>query len=142
MVSLARDRNDQVQGVVEVLKGFGVIENKWGEKILEERSILLRAADPESIINSINETDQKMAKLRQITDSSPELKNHAGFSSQWARIIATDRELRLQRMNYNETAKMYNSLLNPFPQNMLATIFGFVPLHRYPANRVSPPGHA
>jgi len=32
MVNLARERNDQVQGVVEVLKGFGVIQNKWGEK--------------------------------------------------------------------------------------------------------------
>ena len=142
MVNLARDRNDQVQGIVEVLKGFGVIENKWGEKILEERSILLRAADPDSIISSIDETDQRMAKLRQIADSAPELKNHTGFSSQWARIIATDRELRLRRMNYNETAKMYNSLLNPFPQNMLATIFGFVPLHRYPANHISRLGHA
>jgi LemA protein len=137
MVNLARERNDQVQGVVEVLKGFGVIQNKWGEKILEERSILLRAADPDTIISSINETDQRLTKLGQIADSSEELKNHFGFANQWSRIVATNRELRLRRMNYNETAKMYNSLLTPFPQNMLATIFGFVPLNRYPSDYVS-----
>ncbi|MDR3604780.1 MAG: LemA family protein [Syntrophaceae bacterium] len=137
MVNLARERNDQVQGVVEVLKGFGVIQNKWGEKILEERSILLRAADPDTIISSINETDQRLAKLGQIADSSEKLKNHFGFANQWSRIVATNRELRLRRMNYNETAKMYNSLLTPFPQNMLATIFGFVPLNRYPSDYVS-----
>ncbi len=132
MVTLAKERNDLVQGVVEVLKGFGVIQNKWGEKILEERSILLRAADPDTIISSIDGTDQRLAKLGQIADSSENLKNHSGFANQWSRIVATNRELKLRRMNYNETAKMYNSLLTPFPQNMLATIFGFVPLNRYP----------
>ena len=136
MVTLARDRNEQVQGIIEVLKGFGVMETKLGEKMLEERSILLRATDPESIMISIDETDQRMTKLIQIADSASELKNHSGFRTQWARIIATDSELKVRRTNYNETAKMYNSLLNPFPQNMLATILGFVPLHRYPSNHV------
>ncbi len=79
MVNLARERNDQVQGVVEVLKGFGVIQNKWGEKILEERSILLRAADPDTIISSINETDQRLAKLGQIADCSEEAKKSLQF---------------------------------------------------------------
>ena len=142
MVDLARERNDIVQGVVEVLKGFGVIQNKWGEKILEERSILLRAADPDAIISSIDETNQRLAKLGQIADSSQELKNHPGFINQWSRITTINRELRLKRMNYNETAKMYNSLLTPFPQNMLATIFGFVPLSRYPSTLVSRHGRA
>ncbi|MGC8605523.1 MAG: LemA family protein, partial [Desulfomonilaceae bacterium] len=142
MVTLAQEQNDQVQGIVEVLKGFGVIQNKWGEKILEERSILLRAADPETIISSIDETNHRLSKLSQIAKSSPELKNHSGFSSQWSRIIAINRELKLRRMNYNETVKMYNSLLTPFPQNMLATIFGFVPLHRYPLNYGSLHGNA
>ncbi len=142
MVDLARERNDIVQGIVEVLKGFGVIQNKWGEKILEERSILLRAADPDTIISSIDEINQRLAKLGQIADSSQELKNHPGFVNQWSRIAAKNRELRLKRMNYNETAKMYNSLLTPFPQNMLATIFGFVPLSRYPSTYVPRHGSA
>lgn len=136
MVNLARERNDLAPSVVEVLKGFGVIQNKLGEKILEERSILLRASDPDTIISSIDDTDQRLAKIAQLADSSQELKNHILFVNQWAKINAVGRELRIRRMNYNETAKMYNSLLTPFPQNMLAIIFGFVPLNRYPLGNV------
>jgi len=83
-----------------------------GREILEERSILLRAADPDTIISSINETDQRLTKLGQIADSSEKLKNHFGFANQWSRIVATNRELRLRRMNYNETAKMYEQPTN------------------------------
>ena len=142
MVNLARERNDLIQGVVQVLRGFGVIQNKWGEKILEERSILLRAADPDAIISSIDETDQRLAKLAQLADSSAELRAHPTFIGNWARIDAINRDLKLKRMNYNEKAKMYNSLLTPFPQNMLAAIFGFVPLNKFPFTHVDRRGNA
>lgn len=139
MVSLARERNELLPSVVEILKGFGVIQSKWAEKMLEERSILSRASDPDAIISSIDDTDQRLAKIDQLADSSKELKNHILFVNQWARINAMGRELKIRRTNYNETAKMYNSLLTPFPQNMVATIFGFVPLNRYPLANVPRP---
>lgn len=128
---MARERNDLVPGMVETLKGVGIIQSRLGEKMLEERSILSKVTDPEMVLRSIEQTDQWLAKISQLTESSEELKNNALYQRQWSKITSLNRELKLRRAGYNETAKHYNSLLNSFPQNMIAAIFGFVPLNRF-----------
>ena len=133
MLTLARERNDLVPGMVETLKGVGLIQNRLGEKMIEERSILSKVTDPSMILRSIEETDQRLAKISQFADSSEELKNNVLFQNQWSKINYLNKELKLRRAGYNETTKLYNSLLTLFPQNMIAAIFGFVPLNQFPS---------
>jgi LemA protein len=140
MLALARERNDLLPGMVETLKGVGLIQSRLGEKMLEERSILSKTTGPETILRSIEETDQMLAKISQIATSSGELKNNNLFQQQWSRINYLNQELKLRRAGYNETSKLYNSLLTSFPQNMIAAVFGFVPLNKFPPNTA--PRHA
>jgi LemA protein len=105
------------------------------ESALEARSIAMRATDPDKIVASIDDIDRNLAQLEKVVQSKPELAQYPPFSKHWKRVLNISRRVNSARKDYNNSVRLYNRLLTPFPQNMLTTLFGFVPLIEYPPIR-------
>jgi LemA protein len=127
-----RDRNDALPGMVEALKGFQPGHAKLGEGLLEARSISSRSSDPSGIVAAVDETERLLIQIENLAAAKPALRQYPPFATQWKKITVTTQRVTTRRKNYNSAAKLYNQLLTPFPQNLLAAVFGFVPLETYP----------
>ncbi|MFC1833976.1 LemA family protein [Thermodesulfobacteriota bacterium] len=130
------ERNEALPRLVETVRGFEARYGKLAEKLLEARAVSMRSRTPEKIVAATDETDRLLAQLSELVYSRDELKNYPPLASHWRKVIEIGNEIRLRRLKYNKEVELYNRLLTPFPQNMLAALFGFVPLSEYPQSPV------
>ena len=133
-VKAARERNDLIPGLAESIKGASPGQAKLAGKLFEERSILHRSNDPRELMASLDEMDRQLEKIERLSQSSPEINSYPPFSQIWKRVNASSSEIKSRRVVYNMSARRYNDLMIPFPQNIFSSLFGFVPLQYYPLN--------
>jgi LemA protein len=132
-VQAVHERNDLIPGLVEGLKSFEPGHAKLALRLIEAKSISALARDPKLIVQWVDEMDKSLLQIGHLVQSRPELDQHPPFSSAWKNVTRlTDRVLASRRA-YNKSVRLYNRLLKPFPQNLLATMFGFVPLQEFPS---------
>lgn len=131
-IRAVRDRNDALPGLVEALRGFEPGHAKLAEGLLESRSVSSRYSDPAGIVAAVDELERLLIQVESLALARPSLNQYPPFAVQWKKIAITTQRVASRRNNYNSAAKLYNQLLTPFPQNLLATVFGFVPLEAYP----------
>ncbi|HMK34591.1 MAG TPA: LemA family protein [Desulfomonilaceae bacterium] len=127
-----RDRNEALPGLAEAIRGFEPGHARLAEGLLEARSVSLRSADPVGMVAAVDEIERLLMQIENLTLAKPGLSQYPPFLSQWKKVVTTSRRVAFNRKNYSNAAKVYNRLLMPFPQNILATVFGFVPLENYP----------
>lgn len=133
-VKAARDRNDLIPGLAESIKSASPGQSKLAGKLFEERSILHRSNDPRELMASLDEMDRQLEKIEKLAQSTPEIGSYTPFNQIWKRVNASSQEVRSRRVIYNMSARRYNDLMIPFPQNIFSSLFGFVPLQYYPQN--------
>jgi len=129
----ASQRNDLVPSLVEGLKGFEAGHSQLTERIMEARSVYIRAGDPDRIVAAVDDMDRAIVQIKRIVQASPDLDRHPPFEKPWKQVSAISRRISAGRKDYNRSVRLYNRLLTPFPQNMLTAVLGFVPLTEYPA---------
>ena len=126
-------RNSVLPAVVENVKVFESGHAKLVGKLLEARAVTMRATDPDRIVTAVDEMDRNLVEIAKIVQGSPELRAHPSFSSTWDTVTSLTRGINCRRKIYNKSVTTYNSLLETFPQNLLTSLFGFVPLQAYPS---------
>ncbi len=134
----AVSRRDQaLPGVIEALRGYESGHAYLAGKLLEARSISLRPTDPDKFVAAVDVTEGCLIQIEEMVGSGRDLDSYPPFAVHWKRVEKIGREVRLRRMQYNMRAALYNGLLNAFPQNIMASVFGFVPLKVYRPASVS-----
>ena len=136
-VKAARDRNDLIPGLAESIKGASPGQSKLAGKLFEERSILHRSNDPRELVASLDEMDRQLEKIEKLAQSTPEISSYTPFNQIWKKVNSSSLEVRSRRVLYNMSARRYNDLMIPFPQNIFSSLFGFVPLQYYPNHNFS-----
>ncbi len=129
------ERNELLPGMMEGLRGFQPGLGKLAEKVLETRGISLRAADQDAIVASVDVMDGYLAEIERLAQSNSALEKYPPFATLWKKVQVLTQRIRFLREDYNRIARLHNRLLTAFPQNVLAVIFGFVPLKEYPPKR-------
>jgi LemA protein len=127
-----RERNDAIPGLVEALRGFEPANTKLAEGLLEAQSVSSRSSGAKDLVAAVDEIERHLIQIEKLAETNPALSQYPPFASQWKKLLITTQRVRSSRKNYSAVAKLYNQLLIPFPQNLLATLFGFVPLKTYP----------
>ncbi len=125
------ERNNLIPGLVESFRGFESGYGRLAERLTQARSISMRSTDSDRIIAATDEIDRTLEDIRKIAESKSDLAQYPPFAMQWKKIEKVSHRISMQRAQYNNTATSYNRLLGVFPQNLLATAFGFVPLSTY-----------
>lgn len=127
-------RADLVPNIVATVKGYAAHESSTLEGVVEARSkatqVTVSADDlsPEALAKfnaAQGDLTNALGRLLMLTENYPDLKASQNFSELQAQLEGTENRITTERMKFNDTAKAYNTLIRKFPDNIVASMFGF-----------------
>lgn len=66
-----------------------------------------------------------LGRLMVVVERYPDLKANQSFLDLQAQLEGTENRIAVERRNFNESARAFNTLVRKFPKNIYAGIFGF-----------------
>ena len=127
-------RSDLIPNLVNTVKGYAQHEQSTLTAVLEARSkatqITVNADDltPEKLKEyqqAQGQVTSALGKLLAITEAYPDLKANENFKELQAQLEGTENRISVEHRNFNEVVGSYNTYIRKFPQNIVASIFGF-----------------
>jgi len=127
-------RADLIPNLVATVKGYAAHESATLENVVAARAKATQVTvDPsdltEEALAQFNEAQGELSaalgRLMMIQENYPDLKANQNFSDLQAQLEGTENRIATERMKFNESAKAYNTLIRKFPDNIIASVFGF-----------------
>ncbi len=127
-------RADLIPNLVNTVKGYAAHEKETLDAVVTARTratqMTVNADDltPEKLQayqKVQGEVGSALGRLLAITENYPDLKANQNFLELQAQLEGTENRISVERRNFNEAAKNYNTAIRTFPRNLLAGMFGF-----------------
>ncbi len=120
-------RYDLIPNLVETVKGYASHEKETLERVIQARQ---QGIDASSIREQQEAENMITGALRQIfalSEAYPDLKANQNFSQLQEELASTENKIGFARQYYNETVQQFNTRQEVFPNNLVASMFGFQP---------------
>ncbi len=113
-------RMDLIPNLVNTVKGYAQHEQETLTRVIEARSkatsitidpTKLNASNIEQFQAVQNGLSSALNKLLAISENYPDLKANQNFLELQAQLEGTENRINVERMRYNETAKLYNAYI-------------------------------
>ena len=124
-------RADLIPNLVGTVKAYAKEETTVVDEVAKARSALLGASSPDDKIAANNRLDNALGRLLVITENYPNLKANQNFQSLQFQLEGTENRILQSRRVYNKAVQDYNTELQLFPQNIVASMSGFQPNNAY-----------
>ena len=127
-------RADLIPNLVSTVKGYAEHESETLESVVSARAKATQVTvDPTAItpeaISQFNaaqgELSTALGRLLLIQENYPDLKANQNFLELQAQLEGTENRIATERMKFNEAAKAFNTGIRKFPDNIIASMFGF-----------------
>jgi LemA protein len=79
-----------------------------------------------------NQITQALKSLFAVAEAYPELKANQNFMMLQEELAGTESKIAYARQFYNDTVMAYNTMIQSFPANLLASAFGFTQRDYFP----------
>ncbi|MBC8165462.1 MAG: LemA family protein [Bryobacteraceae bacterium] len=136
-------RADLIPNLVATVKGFAKQEQEVLNNIANARAALQNARNPQEKIQANQQVDSALGRLLVIVENYPNLKSNENFLRLQDELAGTENRIAISRRRYNDTVQKYNTVIDQFPNNLAAGMFGFQRNDAYfqtdPASRQVPP---
>ena len=119
-------RHDLIPNIIETVKGYVKHERKVFEEITNLRSQLTRTATIPEKGQLENSFSQALKSIFALAEAYPDLKANKNFIELQQTLANTEDQIQLARRYYNGAARDYNTMVESFPSNIMARIFGFL----------------
>lgn len=127
-------RADLIPNLVNTVKGYAAHEQETLVQVIEARSKATSInIDAESLTPETLQAYQKaqgeignaLGRLIALGEAYPALKANENFKELQAQLEGTENRIAVERRNFNEVTRSYNTYLRKFPRNILSNIYGF-----------------
>lgn len=136
-------RADLIPNLVATVKGYAEHEESTLQAVTDARTratsmtIDPATATPEQMqqwMAAQDELSSALGRLIAVAESYPDLKANQNFLQLQAQLEGTENRISVERQNYNEAVKEYNVNVRKFPNNIIASMFGFETKSMFEAN--------
>jgi LemA protein len=123
-----------IPNLVETVKGYAKHEKETLEGVIQARA---NATSVKVDANTLDEASMKkfqdaqgelgsaLSRLLVVQERYPDLKANENFKELQAQLEGTENRITVERKNFNEIARSYNTSVKTFPKNIFAGMFGF-----------------
>lgn len=119
-------RFDLIPNLVETVKGYAKHEKETLQGVIEARNKLFSGDATRS--QQMEANDQLTGVLKNLfalQESYPDLKAHEGFTKLQEQLEGTENKIASARQLYNRTVMQYNTKIQSFPGNIVASTHNF-----------------
>ena len=124
-------RADLIPNLVETVKGYASHEKEVFEKVTQARSALLSAKNIKEEIEANNMLTSALKTLFAVAENYPDLKANQNFLELQKELRDAEDKIMASRRFYNAVVMEYNSFIQQFPSNIIASIFNFKPVEYF-----------
>ena len=118
-------RFDLIPNLVETVKGYMTHESEVLTKVTDLRSSWSDAKTVDEKAKLDNELSDTLKTIMAVAENYPDLKANQNFSELQTELTNTENKISYSRQFYNDTVTRYNTKLEVFPSNIIASMFHF-----------------
>ena len=130
-------RFDLIPNFVETVKGYMTHEKETFEKIASLRTSWANANSVSEKAELDNQLSTTLKTIMAVSENYPELKANQNFSELSEELRNTENKISFSRQFYNDTVTMYNTKLQVFPSNIIASMFHFEKMNFFEVDEAS-----
>lgn len=121
-------RYDLIPNLIEVVKGYAKYERNVLETVTEARAkAVASTGSPASQARDENNLILSLRQLFGVVENYPELKASQNFLKLHSELVNTEDRIQASRRFYNGNVRDLNTMIQSFPSNIIAGVFGFKP---------------
>lgn len=127
-------RADLIPNLVNTVKGYAAHEKETFDAVVSARAkatqttVSIDDLTPEKMEayqRAQGEVGSALSRLLAVTENYPDLKANENFQTLQAQLEGTENRISVERRNFNNVARKYNTAIRRFPKNICAGMFGF-----------------
>lgn len=118
-------RYDLIPNVVETVKGYATHEKNVLESVTNARTQAMGAKNPHEQLQAENALSSTLKTLFAVAENYPDLKANANFLDLQRELADTENKIQSARRFYNTMVRDLNTMIQSFPSNIIANMFGF-----------------
>jgi LemA protein len=127
-------RSDLIPNLVSTVKGYANFEQQTLTQVIEARA---KATSVNISAENLNEQtlaqfqqaqdglSSALGRLMVVVEKYPELKANQNFLDLQAQLEGTENRIAVERRNFNDTTREYNTYIRRFPARIFAGFYGF-----------------
>jgi LemA protein len=122
-----KKRYDLVPNLVETVKGYAAHERGLLQKLTEARGAGMKASGPAETAKAENQFRDTLKSLFAVAEAYPDLKANQNFLQLQAQLKDLEDGIESARRYYNAVVRDFNTAVEQFPSNLVASRFAFEP---------------
>lgn len=117
-------RLDLIPNLVETVKGIAAQEKEVFSNIAEARAAMAGARTPSERIEANDQLGGALSRLLLVVGNYPQLQSSQNFIRLQDELAGTENRIAVERRKYNQTVQQYNTYIQLFPNNIVASLSG------------------
>jgi LemA protein len=120
-----KKRYDLVPNLVETVKGYAAHEQSLFTKVTDARAQAIKATGPAETAKAENLLRDSLKSLFAVAEAYPDLKANQDFLQLQTQLKEIEDNIEAARRYYNAAVRDFNTTIEQFPSNLIASNFGF-----------------